>query len=266
MLRRILLTAIIIAASIIPARAGLVIDNYRYSYDPGNISTLALWYDASEAATITESSGAVSQWDDKSGNDDHLTSPGAAGTEPTTGVASHNGRNVLRLDGSNDYMRNTAITSMANTTVFIVYRSMIDPLPNNSIQSLIATKAGGGGSPGWGVYGKLFSSTTDRRIRVESNASSVQIYKNGVPGTAGHNPGTAGDLVLAEMTIATIDITSVTANTTLQIGAFIGEEGTFHGEYDIGEILIFNGVLSSADKNLVGNYLSQKWAISWTTI
>jgi hypothetical protein len=39
---------------------------------------LHAWYDASDAATITESSGLVSQWNDKSGNAFHLTQPTSA--------------------------------------------------------------------------------------------------------------------------------------------------------------------------------------------
>jgi len=36
-------------------------------------SLLALWLDASDSSTITESGGSVSQWDDKSGNGNHIT-------------------------------------------------------------------------------------------------------------------------------------------------------------------------------------------------
>ena len=36
---------------------------------PDNI----LWLDASDSSTITEVSGAVSQWDDKSGNGNHVS-------------------------------------------------------------------------------------------------------------------------------------------------------------------------------------------------
>ena len=41
-------------------------------WTPAEITT-ALWLDAADASTITESGGAVSQWDDKSGNDLHVS-------------------------------------------------------------------------------------------------------------------------------------------------------------------------------------------------
>jgi hypothetical protein len=48
-------------------------------------STLKAWYKADDAASITSSSGAVSQWNDKSGNGNHVVQ--ATGTaKPTTGT------------------------------------------------------------------------------------------------------------------------------------------------------------------------------------
>ena len=55
---------------------------YSYqSYLP-NGSDLLLWLDADDNATITHSSNAVSQWNDKSGNEHHATA--SSGEEPTT--------------------------------------------------------------------------------------------------------------------------------------------------------------------------------------
>jgi len=44
--------------------------------------TTALWLDASDASTVAESGGAVSQWDDKSGNERHLLQA-SGGSQPT---------------------------------------------------------------------------------------------------------------------------------------------------------------------------------------
>ena len=66
---------------------------YSYqSYLP-NGSDLLLWLDADDNTTITHSSNAVSQWNDKSGNEHHATA--SSGEEPTTGSATINGKNVL---------------------------------------------------------------------------------------------------------------------------------------------------------------------------
>jgi hypothetical protein len=65
------------------------------SFNPRSLSP-AIWLDASDTATITESGGAVSQWDDKSGNGYHLTQ--ATGTsQPSTGTRTLNNLNVVEF-------------------------------------------------------------------------------------------------------------------------------------------------------------------------
>jgi hypothetical protein len=67
----------------------------------------AAWLDASDAATITIDTGAVYQWGDKSGNNNHCVYRPASGVydparSPTVAAAAQNGLDVLRFDGSND--------------------------------------------------------------------------------------------------------------------------------------------------------------------
>ncbi len=73
----------------------------------------ALWLDASDATTITASSGAVSEWRDKSGNARHATQATAA-AQPTTGTATLNGLNVIDFDGSGDVLASALATSAVN--------------------------------------------------------------------------------------------------------------------------------------------------------
>ena len=68
-------------------------------FSPTDIAVLQTWYDASDTATITDAgAGAVSQWDDKSGNGRHLTQATSA-RRPTTGVTTLNSLNVLDFAG-----------------------------------------------------------------------------------------------------------------------------------------------------------------------
>lgn len=69
--------------------------------DIAALSNCALWIDASDASTITQSSGSVSQINDKSGNGRHFTQ--ATGTlQPRIDTVTQNGLAVLDFDGSND--------------------------------------------------------------------------------------------------------------------------------------------------------------------
>ena len=64
-------------------------------FQPLTLPSLNLWLDASDSASITHSSNAVSQWNDKSGNNNHATA--ASGQGPTTGSSTINGKNALAL-------------------------------------------------------------------------------------------------------------------------------------------------------------------------
>ena len=86
------------------------------SINPPPVSGYQVWFDASDAASITESSGVVTQWSDKSGHGYHLI-------QPTTGLAptriSTNGYTAIQFDGVDNYMTN-AIMPMATTSTWFI--------------------------------------------------------------------------------------------------------------------------------------------------
>jgi hypothetical protein len=82
-----------------------LINPYRFGqtpWTPAQITT-DLWLDAADAATITTVSGAVSQWNDKSGNGRNATQATAT-SRPAYTTAGLNGLNVITFDGSDDFM------------------------------------------------------------------------------------------------------------------------------------------------------------------
>jgi hypothetical protein len=87
-------------------------------FSPSDLSGLVAWWDASDTATITHSSNAVSQWNDKSGNGYHLVqSTGAA--KPTTNTRTQNGLNCLDFDGG-DVMTGSISLGLTNFTIVVV--------------------------------------------------------------------------------------------------------------------------------------------------
>jgi len=108
----------------------MAIDAVKYSSNVDKFSvhqlwtpsdtTTALWVDAADAATITESGGYVSGWGDKSGNGRNVIQ-GTAANQPQTGSITINGLNAIYLDGSNDGLRTVAGATWLNNTVFTVF-------------------------------------------------------------------------------------------------------------------------------------------------
>jgi len=70
-------------------------------WTPAEITT-ELWLDAADAGTVTESSGQVSQWDDKSGNARNATQTTGA-NQPDYVLGEQNGLNIMRLNGSTEF-------------------------------------------------------------------------------------------------------------------------------------------------------------------
>lgn len=67
-------------------------------WTPAELPGLQLWLDASDATTITQSSGIISQWDDKSGNGNHATQS-IGSSQPSYGTSTIYGKNVVDFGG-----------------------------------------------------------------------------------------------------------------------------------------------------------------------
>lgn len=93
------------------------------AFSPLDLAGLVLWLDASDAGSITESGGAVSQWNDLSGNGYHV-SQATAGAKPGTGAATQNGLNVLTFDGGDHLLHDAGSDAidLSPMTFFIVAR------------------------------------------------------------------------------------------------------------------------------------------------
>jgi len=89
-------------------------------WNPSMIST-ALWLDAADASTITESGGAVSQWDDKSGNGRNAIQLAAA-SQPNYSATGLNSLPAIDFDGTCDELALSTVAGLASVSqsLFIV--------------------------------------------------------------------------------------------------------------------------------------------------
>jgi hypothetical protein len=87
-------------------------------WNPSMIST-ALWLDAADASTVTTESGAVSQWNDKSGNGRNVTQP-IDFRRPAYDSTGFNNRPTLIFDGSTDFLLTAAFAVPTNFTCVAV--------------------------------------------------------------------------------------------------------------------------------------------------
>jgi len=227
----------------------------HYSFKPTDISSLALWLDASDLTTITQVSNAVSQWNDKSGNARNATQSTGA-NQPITGTRTLNGRNVLDFNGSSHTMNYTGISPASGLTVF--YMASHDTV--GTVQTLI------GGASGSAAFG-LVNTNTHRIVKtavVQILAGTATITGGSISFYTATTQSSGNKLFLAgaaDNSNATNP--SYTANTS-SVGS--GSLGTQFFDGRVAEVVIYTKILSNPELNLVGQYMAQKWGRTWTTI
>jgi hypothetical protein len=236
-------------------------------WSPLDLPDLNRWYDPSDATTITESGGDVSQLNDKSGNALDLVQVGAL-VKPSIGDTI-NGLGVITYDGNDEFL--SSIGGMTNLTgsdkPFTLF-AVVEPA------TLVpATQA-------YASFGSTGSTTPLTSFRLTSapawdmvkrdDAAASKIANGGTPTTAPHiittfSSGTAGSIRADGVLVANAEDINVGTTTAgrFSLGALYGlttAQQFFNG--NIGEVILCEGVLDGADIAIVEAYLAAKWGIS----
>ena len=245
---------------------GVLVSSPRFVSVPGFVPTdiagIKVWYDSDDAASFTYSSGSVvSQWDDKSGNGLHMVQ-GTVTNQPSR-TGTRNARSTVVFDGVDNFMTYASSLSlgMTNLSVFLV---AVETTIVVSCGFLVAHPGSGSdfnnaagfsidGSSGfqWGVaVNGVFPANGANNILPLSNigftkaegAGNLKTYQDGTAGAtgAGSATGTATSLVLGARYSS-------------------GAVGAPYLTGEIAEVLIYDTVLGTTDRQSVESYLKTKW-------
>jgi hypothetical protein len=229
------------------------------AFVPTSVPNLALWLDASDTSTITHVANAVSQWNDKSGNANHAVQ--ATGTkQPTTNTRTLNGLNVIDFDGSNDIMTLTSGINPATNGVTVFH--VVEADVTTGTQATVGSNTNGMNFC-VAVAGVAFQHTQKSGVTnyvVGSNAvvagtPFIGTCRTQASGTTQNYNGLA-DGSNTTATSYTVNIDTI-GNRALETAPFNGK---------IGMVLVWPRVLNTLEVNIVGNYLSDIWGISWNTV
>lgn len=240
---------------------------------PNAIGSKVLWLDGDDASTITESSGSVSQWSDKSGHGNHAVQ--AAGLDqPTYVTGAVNGRNIVRFDGLTQFLVSPDSTTLRmGTGEFGIFAVHVFNATNGKL--CIKGRTAGGGS-NFRRY-EVFSATSGIRVRFAIDSDSqteVSVLSESFPlstvrATIGNkdNLNTEATVVTDESTSEVTKDTGVydTLDETSPIGLGIGArpEGVEEMDGDICELIIVKGrAFSEQEKTLLFLYAAKKWGVS----
>jgi hypothetical protein len=228
----------------------IYINPYQFAapWSPAEITT-ALWMDAADASTITESGGAVSQWDDKSGNSRNATS--SSTSRPTYTANGLNNKPVVAFGGA-QYMTFLGVHG-SPWSIAIVGRA------SNINQGFVQF---GGVNASGAVFTEApalyrarsagnYSDATAALVNNEnvlllasfSNAQN-DIWKNGTQGTSVISPNAGAPTSNAASTLGGL------SSTVYRLNGFIAE------------IIVLDGLFTGLLREQIEGYLAHKWGLT----
>ena len=237
-----------------------------------------VWLDAADTSTITSSGGAVSQWTDKSGNAYAFTQSTAA-YKPTTASETQNGKNVLSW-GSNDLLVSTAAASVwkflnygSGSTYFIAAKHTA----TSSYGAVITTNGGSSQEKGvdkWFHNSSNYAETVftgSYNVLAVSNITASSSYNGAftyISSVTIPNDGTAANRSSIQFkqgaAIKNNTQTNAAPNNDPSFTLYLGDYTTAGGlamQGTIGEILMYDSVLSAGNILLNQQYLAAKWGV-----
>jgi len=257
-------------------------------WNPSMLST-ALWLDAADASTITESGGAVSQWNDKSGNGHNATANGNP-TYSATGMSTN--KPAVQLDGTGDSLT-SSITGIGSFNALDVYMVTQTPAaagvevdsgifwgygnvgsasgsyPASRGQALASVTSLLSGESITIVYentsltgGRLGSATYTRA----ANTAQILNSKNSTSGTSLFANGSQINLGLA--TIITTSTNTAPSNagyavdSNLYFGALRASGILIYRTLKFAEIVVSSTLLSTENRQKLEGYLAHKWGLT----
>ncbi len=217
---------------------------YKFTFfAPTPNANLKLWFAADTGVTLT--SGAVSQWNDLSGNNFNLNQS-TISFRPIKTLNSLTQMSTVKFDGTNDYLSvNFSQTFNQPLTYFYVWNTQTAKvqylfdgiLSTNRVTMLFSTATTLSPFAGSQLnYTKKFDTIPFITTAVYNGTSSI-FYENGIQKLIG-NPGNGN-------------------STGLNLGAKYSNNQTLDG--CVSEILIFNTILVPIQKTQIEEYLSNKY-------
>lgn len=236
----------------VPTAKRFVIDEFS----PLLISDLNLWLDAADEDSITDDAGAISQWNDKSGNGFNVVQSSSS-LKPTYVSSVQNGNNIVRWDGGDSLTRDPFTWPTQYFTVFFVHKTTTATNSNLfrtvtfETNRISAHTPWGGATP---IFYFDFGNTSTGRLQYT--------YSAGGPLTSWtqhtcRNESGVGQQVWRDGTLRVSDGTTddfgSPGNYTLEVG------NTFNG--DLGELIMFNRALETWERLQMEKYLEDKWGL-----
>ena len=218
----------------------------------GDINPPQYWFDAADPDTIVSSGNIVSVWSNK-GTSNANNAATFSGSPTTNTVSSQNKLNLIGMGASGSFRFSGAFAAQARTRFYA-----IRPISNATAMTLLSQPSIANGDTisitsagifreGYGVTTLLASSTG---LNNQAGTFAILTIRNATGSAASNRMSSNGNtLGLTSSGVATGYYTaSITSNT---IGS----------NFDIGEFISYNSLLTDTETFQIEGYLAWKWGV-----
>jgi hypothetical protein len=217
----------------------------RIIHAPTELPGCVLWLDAAQGVTLV--SGAVSQWADLSGANNHVTQA-TAGARPVVGVGQ-NGLPCVNFDGTDDIL-NVTVSIPQPQTVFIVGK-----FGGSGTGTMLC--GGGNQMRFWRVDAGAMNVAGASANTLALPASTPDVWHvhsfqlNGVASS-----------YVQDNAVRVRGNAGVATATGVGVGGLTGFGAPQYALCSVGEVIVFNRALTDGERASVERYLAKKWALA----
>jgi len=223
-------------------------------YTPKVVRSVVAWYDAMDSATITLGSQGVSNWSDKSGNENHLTQ-GTASNEPLYNASDSNLNDLPTVSGDNT-LRTLVMSSEAEPVkrVYCVVYHADDGGNWTSHNSMFYSTDGNVRLTGRNGGSNVFDGSQDGKNFDYRESTGATTYRNG--STTNTNKEVNGLPIPGDIFVVTSPISH-----TKTWRLFGGAQSWTYWEGGIAEFIFTDGSEDLATQQKIEGYLAWKWRL-----
>jgi hypothetical protein len=249
-------------------RKGFQPESYMYEFpnqypvwSPAEIST-ALWLDAADSSTITESGGAVSQWNDKSGNNRHATQA-TSGNRPTVGTTVLGGLRTVSFNGTTQWIQTGAYTGSQPLTMFCIAQTNVTTGPGAFRQYVFDTANFVLGSANRQLLALRGNQTNTIAIFAGSSFGNSGVATTASPRIVGsHFSGESSFLAIDGTFYSLSSNPGIADNTFGHVigGGNLGTNDMLDGY--VAEFVVVLGAANTDTRQRIEGYLAHKWGLT----
>lgn len=218
--------------------------------DPSSLPNLKLWLDTNNAGSIDLSGSTVTQWRDRSTNNNHLLSPAGA----TLVTAGLNSKNTIAISNGPSALSSMIDLTGSSYTGFLVYKKNVSaafPLFGNSTNTSMRVM-----HDDLNGHWYSYANSSSGSFRIDGSTTSTGSFERKTVTwdaltSTGHTyiGGTDNTNAVAGPLTITVQIDQMFAALSLV------------AEGEVAEVVLYDRLLNSTERGQVWTYLNTKWGV-----